>query len=951
MPSITKLITILAIFIQRLLQFGLGVDYGSEFHKSAMIIPGKLFKMVENQISKKKTETMISFCNGERYFERLGMKKRLKKKCDSFTFTTRFLANNPVNDDFESDLYLDKTVITKDDIGYLLEVRKNSLPASLNFTRVNEDDSAYLLRSEEINAMIMENNLKNAQRTGEMVFKEGVMTIPSNDLSIEGRKRIKAMNELAGFKTLALVPENTAAAVYQRIDAKEGEEDQNVLLVNVGSFGLKISLVKYGFQEIKTEESTQSFPSVTVIDDIYTTKVSGYKFDKCLSDYAIENHVEDKKNKEELLEKIDLYKQRRIVTDIKKAKENLGVNKNVNFRMQDFFDYNPLSAKLQRASFEEKCDKIFVEFLSTLEEFKKRLGDKGLTNADINSLEVIGGGVRVPKIQQILKEFYDMKVHSRINGDEGMALGAAFLAANYSLGMRTKKILLDEGPNYSVDVSIKFDNSTGLYKETELFPVRTNMGTKKSFSLPELADDLFVKLKATDQSNYEVEYKITGAKEAMEKFSKLNITESKAVFNLELDLLGIPKLNDVNFLAKEDIEERYNVTVPVNNTDKTNSTVEEEAMDINNTTDTTNSTNSTNSTDKTETITREEVRVNTKINKKRLKIEVINESYKSLLDNRDELSISRKLLRGINKYEEEKREKARYRNELESNGYRMKNIVNESKTSKYLNDEEKESYLEKSKEVEEFLFSPELHDMTIFQLKEKAREIETFMNPFEHRREEHKRRSSLYTQTMELFDKSVSGIDKIKKLRSWLPEDIVTEALENVKKIKGEVEETYQEQSNLLLNVNPVFTTDYVREKAEKVNSIIDRLRRMEKPKKAANVTDEISKLKEQMENLKVDGMDFDKFDPSKMQELLEKMKKMNLTGSFDDFKNMNETFNINEELKGEGKGEVGETEEKVVEEGLEEEAVDGGEDVQEPEEQTTEDNQEDKEEKVESDI
>ena len=161
----SNLITYIAVFgllVQKLLQYGLGVDYGSEFHKSAMIIPGKFFRMVENQISKKKTPNTIAFCEGDRFFESQGIKKRLKKKCDSFSYPTRFLHNRSDNEKLEVDLYLDKTTVTKDEIGYLLKIDKSSLPKSLNFTRMNEDESAYLLRGEEINAMIMENNLKNA---------------------------------------------------------------------------------------------------------------------------------------------------------------------------------------------------------------------------------------------------------------------------------------------------------------------------------------------------------------------------------------------------------------------------------------------------------------------------------------------------------------------------------------------------------------------------------------------------------------------------------------------------------------------------------------------------------------------------------------------------------------------------------------------------------------------
>lgn len=915
----SKLITNVAVFgllIQKLLQFGLGVDYGSEFHKSAMIIPGKFFKMVENQISKKKTPTTISFCDGDRFFEYQGLKKRLKKKCDSFSYTTRFLHNRPENDEMETDLYLDKTKIIRDDIGYLLEVSKNNLPKSLNFTRMNEDESAYLLRAEELNAMIMENNLKNAQRTGETVFKDVVVTIPSNDLSIEARKRIKAMNELAGLKTLAFVHENTAAAVYQRIDAKAEDESQNVLFVNIGSYGVKLSLVNYGTQDITKDDETSSFPAVTVIEDMFTNKVSGYRLDKCLSEYAIDKHMEGKKNEEELRSKINLYKQRRIVTEIKKAKEVLGVNKNYVFKMEDYFDYMPLSAKVQREEFETKCDHVFIELTQILEQFKEKLEGKGYKQEDIHAIEIIGGSVRVPKVQGILKNFYNMKLHTRINGDEGPALGASFLAANYSIGMRTKKIILNEGPNYNVNVTITFKNDTGFYKEAELFPYKTNAGSKKSFGLPSLKEDVLVKLVANDQGNYEKEYLIEGAFDIMENFEGKNITEYKGVFNLELDLLGIPQLSEVNLLVKENITEIRNVTVPLNETEtdlengfknSTNATNETDIIESVDATNSTNSTNTTKSANETvTTVTREEVTYKTKIHKKKLRISVINESYKSLLDNKDEMKISKKLMRGMNTYEEQKKERSRLKNELEGFIYKLRNTVNEKSTAKYLNEEEKKEFLEKSEELDEYFFSDEMMDADVSLLKNKTKEIETFMYQFNYRRHEHKERSKLYASTLEILDKSLDAIDKIKKLRSWLPEESILETQEKVNKTKTEVLDLYEEQLQMRLDQNPVFTTSYVREKVEDIDFVINKLRRMEKPKKKTNSTttaEDLDSLREEMKNMNFDGMNFDQ---DKLNDLLKKMKNLNITGEDGNMFGMgNSTFNIPDEVLGGDKEEA----------------------------------------------
>ena len=62
---------------------------------------------------------------------------------------------------------------------------------------------------------------------------------------------------------------------------------------------------------------------------------------------------------------------------------------------------------------------------------------------------------------------------AHINGDDGMSLGASFLAANYSAGIRTKKLFVQNGPSYDVEVKIRFNNETDYYKQATLFEKNT----------------------------------------------------------------------------------------------------------------------------------------------------------------------------------------------------------------------------------------------------------------------------------------------------------------------------------------------------------------------------------------------------------------------------------------------------------------------------------------------
>ena len=87
------MISMLILLVIPLLRKGLGfgVDWGSEFHKAALVMPGKGFKMVEDQMSKRKSHNILTFCGDKRLFEYRAMIKFQNKRCNAFYFLNRWL--------------------------------------------------------------------------------------------------------------------------------------------------------------------------------------------------------------------------------------------------------------------------------------------------------------------------------------------------------------------------------------------------------------------------------------------------------------------------------------------------------------------------------------------------------------------------------------------------------------------------------------------------------------------------------------------------------------------------------------------------------------------------------------------------------------------------------------------------------------------------------------------
>lgn len=116
-------------------------------------------------------------------------------------------------------------------------------------------------------------------------------------------------------------------------------------------------------------------------------------------------------------------------------------------------DYVTLKFTLERTTFEKKCEHLFTKVAAPAE---RALEKAGLKPADIDQIELLGGGVRVPKLQEILKKVAEKDVlHVHLNGDEAMAFGSTFLATNSSSEYRMRKVYLTHHPDHDYRIIIK----------------------------------------------------------------------------------------------------------------------------------------------------------------------------------------------------------------------------------------------------------------------------------------------------------------------------------------------------------------------------------------------------------------------------------------------------------------------------------------------------------------
>merc|ERR1719309_1604716 len=158
--------------------------------------------------------------------------------------------------------------------------------------------------------------------------------------------------------------------------------------------------------------------------------------------------------------------------EVEKAKRSLSTQYQVKVEIESFFEGEDFSETLSRAKFEELNMELFK---STLKPVKRVLEDAGMQKNEIHEIVLVGGSTRIPKVQQLVKDFFDKKEPSRgINPDEAVAYGAAVQAGVLSGEEDTGNlVLLDVNP-----LSLGIETVGGVM--TKLIPRNTVVPTKKS---------------------------------------------------------------------------------------------------------------------------------------------------------------------------------------------------------------------------------------------------------------------------------------------------------------------------------------------------------------------------------------------------------------------------------------------------------------------------------------
>jgi len=414
----------------------IGIDLGTT-NSCVAVMEGSTPKVIENAEGARTTPSIVAFTeDGERLVGQPAKRQAVTNPERTFFAVKRLIGRR----------YDDPTVAKDKDLVPYQIVRADNGDAW-----VESDGKKY--SPSQISAFTLQKMKETAEAYLGAKVDKAVITVPAyfNDAQ---RQATKDAGRIAGLEVLRIINEPTAAALAYGLDKKSA----GIIAVydlGGGTFDVSILEIGDGVFEVKSTNGD--------------TFLGGEDFDMRLV-----NYLADEFKKEQ---GIDLRGDKLALQRLKEAAEKAKIELssatqteiNLPFITADATGPKHLTLKLTRAKFEALVDDLIQR---TVEPCRKALKDAGLTAGQIDEVVLVGGMTRMPKVQEVVKQFFGKEPHKGVNPDEVVAIGAA-IQAGVLQGDVKDVLLLDVTP-----LSLGIETLGGVF--TRLIDRNTTIPTKKS---------------------------------------------------------------------------------------------------------------------------------------------------------------------------------------------------------------------------------------------------------------------------------------------------------------------------------------------------------------------------------------------------------------------------------------------------------------------------------------
>ncbi|XP_070201995.1 hypoxia up-regulated protein 1-like isoform X2 [Littorina saxatilis] len=418
----------------------MSIDLGGEFMKIALVKPGVPMEIVLDKESSRKTRSIVAFRDGERTFANEAYNTAVRFPTKAFWFLTHIIGrtyDDPLVTQFRKRFPFYDEVLVKDEERGTILFKEN-------------DDTLY--SAEELLGMMLEKAREYAQDFAEQDIKDAVITVPTYYNQAE-RRAVLTAAELVGINVLQLMTDNSAVALNYGVFRRKNfnATAQYYMFYDMGATSTTASIVSY--QMVKTKEGTrvETNPQLTVKGVGYDRHLGGLEMTLRLRDHLAK--VFNSKKKRSIKVEDNHRAMAKLLKEAERVKKVLSANSEHKAQVEGLVEGEDFAAKVTRDEYLELVKDLLDRVTKPMEDALKA---SEITMPEISEIILMGGGSRLPKVQELLLAYSGKSdLGKSINTDEAAALGAVYQAAFLGKGFKVKTFHVRDANLFPINVEFE----------------------------------------------------------------------------------------------------------------------------------------------------------------------------------------------------------------------------------------------------------------------------------------------------------------------------------------------------------------------------------------------------------------------------------------------------------------------------------------------------------------